>query len=110
MPLDSTAAVVHTIVRLHNFLRRRRSDHGWPTQGLVLEENCPALDENGMLLNEKFATANPGRTPATQSQLRENIRQEVEAQTLVRPYHNVQRNRQWRNSQDVEDFYDEEEE
>ena len=94
-----TAAAIRAVVRLRNFLRRRRAD----TLVGGVEMNGPTRDENVMLSNDAFGTPPSGRPPTTQSFLRESLCREIALRTLVRPIHNVERNRSQRNVPGTED-------
>ena len=94
--MNGTAAIIHATVRLHNFVRRRRADNFEVPSG-------PARDEEGILLGDIFRPPPSGRPVATASVLRENVRREIAVRILVRPIHNVERNRGWRNQPEAED-------
>lgn len=88
VPLCRTANVVYAALRLHNFLRKRRA-----IPPLLL--HGPALDEDALLANAMFQPHNLGKVKGFTSNAREKIRADVELRMLVRPVHNVERNRFW---------------
>lgn len=90
VPLGRTAPVVHAAIRLHNFLRDHRLDP-------VPMSSQPSMNPDGTLNDNVWATPSSKRPPGTQSQLRENMKIEIAARTLMRPAENVRRNRSWRN-------------
>lgn len=88
VPLRHTGRVVQAITRLHNYLRRCRSE---PPQ-------CSArfLNDDGTIRSNRWATPSSRRLPATNSWTREEIRTDIRERTLLRPPENIMRNRRWR--------------
>ncbi|CAN0512809.1 unnamed protein product [Ectocarpus sp. 12 AP-2014] len=88
VPLRHTSSVVHAATRLHNYLRRCRS--------VLVPGTAKFMNDDGTIRSNRWATPSSRRPPATTSQTRENIREDIRERTLLRPAENVQRNRQWR--------------
>ncbi|CAB1096435.1 unnamed protein product [Ectocarpus sp. CCAP 1310/34] len=76
--LRNTASVVHAITRLHNYLRRCRSEPPPATARF--------LNENGTIRSNRWATPSDSR----------NIRENIRNRTFMRPAENIPRNRRWR--------------
>lgn len=97
MSLERVDKVVNAVVRCHNFCRTRIIDV--PSQNVdVVLPAAVQVDDEGSFMNDYFepAPSAGGRRVIDQvsiSKPREAIRRRLEVEGIVRPRHNVERNR-----------------
>lgn len=90
--------VVDSIVRLHNFCRGRNIEVPDGDEGEVLRPSGVEFTPDGRITGEYFATdggasGRPSNNQAGLSAQRESIRSRLEIAGVVRPAHNVARNK-----------------